>query len=81
MPETAVQVLDRFIDEDVPLNMILVSEIGHKLNVPTPITDLLIDVSNLVREKDFRATGTTLDTLGIASLDKAYIWELIGRKE
>ena len=81
MPENAVQVPDRFIDEDVPLNMILVSEIGHKLNVPTPITDLLIDVSNLVREKDFRATGTTLDTLGIASLDKAYIWELIGRKE
>ena len=77
-PENAVQVPDRFIDEDVPLNMVLVSEIGHKLGIPTPVADLLIDLSNLVREKDFRAIGTKTETLGIQSLDKESIHALVG---
>ena len=74
----AVQVPDRFIDEDVPLNMTLVSEMGHKLGIPTPVTDLLIETSNLIRQKDFRATGTTMEKLGLTSLDKQYIKEVIG---
>ncbi|MBO4873071.1 MAG: NAD/NADP octopine/nopaline dehydrogenase family protein [Lachnospiraceae bacterium] len=76
--ENAVQVPDRFIDEDVPLNMILVSEMGHALGIPTPVTDLLIDVANLVRERDFRKTGTTMARLGITSLEKDAIAELVG---
>ena len=76
----AVQVPNRFIDEDVPLNMILVEQMGKKLGIPTPVTTLLIDTSNLVREKDFRATGTTMEKLGLTSLDKTYIEEMIGTK-
>ena len=79
--ENAVQVPDRFIDEDVPLNMVLVSEIGHKLGIPTPTTDLLIDLSSLVREKDFRAAATTMEKIGMRSLDKAEINKLLGKKE
>ena len=74
----AVQVPDRFIDEDVPLNLTLISDLGHAVGVPTPITDLLIDVSNLVREKDFRKTGTTMEKLGIEAPVKECIAELIG---
>ena len=74
----AVQVPDRFIDEDVPLNMILVSEMGKAVGIPTPITDLLVNVSNLIREKNFWESGTTMEKLGIANTDKAYIAELIG---
>lgn len=78
-PENAVQVPDRFIEEDVPLNMVLVSEIGHRLNIPTPTADLLIDLANVVRDKDFRDTGTTLEKLGIDDLDKNSIQHLIGK--
>ncbi len=74
----AVQVPDRFIDEDVPLNLTLVSDLGHALGVATPVTDLLIDVSNLVREKDFRKNGTTMEKLGIKVPVKECIAELIG---
>lgn len=77
--ENAVQVPDRFIDEDVPLNMTLVSEMGHKLGIPTPVADILIDVSNLIRQKDFRATGTVMEKLGLTSLDTEYIKQAIGK--
>lgn len=60
--------------------MILVEQMGKKLGIPTPVTTLLIDTSNLVREKDFRATGTTMEKLGLTSLDKTYIEEMIGTK-
>ena len=79
-PLNAVQVPDRFIEEDVPLNMVLVSDLGHKLGIATPVTDLLIDLSNLVRQKDFRVLGTKAETLGIQSLDKESIRALIGIK-
>lgn len=44
--------------------MTLVSDIGKKFNVPTPVTDLLIDVANIIRERDFRKDGTKLLNLG-----------------
>lgn len=76
--KNAVQVPDRFIDEDVPLNMILVSEMGQKAGIPTPTTDLLIDLAILVREKDFRSTGTTMEKIGLHSLTSEAVKELIG---
>lgn len=64
MPSNASQVPDRFIDEDVPLNMVLVADFGKLLNIETPVTDLLIDISDLVREKNFRKLGTKISDLG-----------------
>ena len=58
--------------------MVLVADLGHKLGIPTPVADLLIDLSNLVRQKDFRAIGTKPETLGIQSLDKESIHALVG---
>lgn len=78
LPENAVQVPDRFIDEDVPLNLVPISEMGHKIGVATPITDLLIQISNLVREKDFNKTGVTLEKMGIAELTKDIIYKKVG---
>lgn len=78
IPENAVQVPDRFIDEDVPLNMVPVSEMGKKLGIPTPVTDLLIEVSNLIREKDFRELGVTLEDMGIDDLTPEGIKKEIG---
>lgn len=79
-PANAVQVPDRFVDEDVPLNMVLVSDLGHKLGIQTPVTDLLIDLACLVRQKDFRSFGTKAETLGIQSLDSEAIHALVGLK-
>lgn len=74
----AVQVPDRFIDEDVPLNMILVEEMGKELGISTPVTTLLIDTANLVRGRDFRSTGTKMNKLGITSIDADTIRKAIG---
>lgn len=78
LSENAVQVPDRFIDEDVPLNMVPVAEMGRKLGIPTPVTDLLIDISNLFRETDFRKSGVTMEKMGITDLSPEGIQKLVG---
>lgn len=78
MPKNAVQVPDRFVDEDVPLNMVLMEDLGKKLGIKTPVTSLLIDLADLERQKDFRSIGIKASDVGIEPVTAETVKTLIG---
>ena len=56
----------RFISEDVQECLILISTLGTKYNLPTPIVNSLICLfSTLVENQDFYKTGRTMEKLSI----------------
>jgi len=56
----------RYLWEDVPTGLVPISELGRALGIETPITNSLIDLASTVCGQDFRATGRTLERLGMA---------------
>jgi opine dehydrogenase len=57
------ELTSRFITEDVPYGLVLISSIGRRFNVPTPTTD--------ARE------GMTLEKLGLGDMTKEGIEEYL----
>lgn len=69
---------NRYIYEDVPMGLVLMSSIGRRFVISTPVCDSLIEISNGLLNQDFRAVGRTLNTLGVNDLSRADILRLIG---
>jgi len=61
----------RYLTEDVEIGLVLWSSLGRELGVPTPLSDALIALAGTVLGRDLRATGRTLESLGLAGLDAA----------
>ncbi|HSW11174.1 MAG TPA: NAD/NADP octopine/nopaline dehydrogenase family protein [Bacillota bacterium] len=59
----------RYITEDLPYGLVPMSQLGDKLGVDTPVIDSMVHLGSAVCGSDFWATGRTLDTLGIDTLD------------
>ena len=59
----------RYLTEDLPYGLVPMSQLGDKLSVDTPVIDSLIHLGSAVCSTDFWATGRTLETLGIDTLD------------
>ncbi len=59
---------DRYITEDVPAGLVLFSSLGQTLGIPTPVSDALIRIASAINATDYRATGRTLDRLGLGGL-------------
>lgn len=55
----------RFIDQDVPCWLVLCSEPGSRAGVPTTSIDTMIILASVLMDTDYRATGTTLKSLGL----------------
>lgn len=64
----------RFLDQDVPHWLVLCSELGLRAGVPTPAIDSLILLASILTGKDYRASGSTLKSLG---LEDASVGEVI----
>lgn len=79
LPESASQVPNRFIDEDVPMGLVPMSDFGKKLGVPTPTIDVLIQVANLVRKRNFIEEGSTLENMGLGNMGVEEILALVLR--
>ena len=62
----------RYVIEDVACGLALWSSLGRKLGVPTPLADVFLTLASTVNDEDYRATGRTLENLGLAgvSLDE-----------
>lgn len=58
----------RYIREDVRCNLALLASIGAWCGRPTPIADALLTLIGAICGEDFRATGRTLDRLGVGGL-------------
>ena len=60
---------DADIAESVSCSLVLASSLGAATGVPTPAIDELADVASAVLDRDLRAEGRTLATLGLDGLD------------
>ena len=63
----------RYVYEDVPMGMCLMSSIGRKVGVETPVCDSLIHIACSLLQKDFWREGRTLERLGLADMTKQQI--------
>jgi len=67
-PIVCESVNTRYITEDVPTGLVLMSSLGKYAGVPTPTYDALIQLSNVVLNRNFWAEGRTMETMGIAHI-------------
>ena len=55
----------RYISEDIPIGMVLLSSLGTLLDVPTPTADALIHLGSVIHATDYRTPGRTVARLGL----------------
>ena len=61
---------DRYVTEDVPYGMVLLSTLGDLLRVPTPTHDAVIQLASTINRTDYWKTGRGMKQLGLSKLDK-----------
>jgi opine dehydrogenase len=61
---------DRYVTEDVPYGMVLLSTLGDLLGVPTPTHDAVIQLASVINRTDYWKTGRGMKQLGLSKLDK-----------
>jgi opine dehydrogenase len=61
---------DRYVTEDVPYGMVLLSTLGDLLGVPTPTHDAVIQLASIINRTDYWKTGRGIKQLGLSKLDK-----------
>jgi opine dehydrogenase len=71
----------RYISEDVPMSLVPIASLGAMLGVPTPVTDMIIDLGSMLHGVDYRAAGRTVESLGLAGLTLRQIRQLVGGVE
>lgn len=59
----------RYITEDVPIGMVLVSSIGRWLGIETKTFDSIINLCSVIHGADYRKEGRTLEKLGLGKID------------
>jgi opine dehydrogenase len=64
---------DRFITEDVPYGLVLLSTLGRFLSIPTPISDAIINLSGAINRTDYWSAGRGVNDLGLGGMSKKEI--------
>ncbi len=59
----------RYITEDVPIGMVLISSIGRLLGIPTPTFDAVIHLCGVLNNTDYWSKGRTLVELGLDGMN------------
>ena len=55
----------RHLTEDIPYGLVTFSSLGKMLGVPTPVSDAIIKISEVLLERDFWSMGRTVEAMGI----------------
>lgn len=63
----------RYVTEDVPYALVLITDIGRMLGIPTPVNDALITLASTINQDDYRGWGRTLKSLGLARVKKGNV--------
>ncbi|MEW6376119.1 MAG: NAD/NADP octopine/nopaline dehydrogenase family protein [Thermodesulfobacteriota bacterium] len=61
---------DRYVTEDVPYGMVLLSTLGKLIEIPTPTHDGVIQLCSVVNRTNYWKTGRGIKKLGLSNFDK-----------
>jgi len=61
---------NRYITEDIPVGCHIYLELAKKFGIQVPVIESMITLASVMTGTDFRATGVTLEDLGIAHMEK-----------
>lgn len=61
---------NRYVTEDVPMGLVLLSSLGEKLGANTPECNRMIEMCGGILKRDFYKEGRTLDKLELNSLSR-----------
>jgi opine dehydrogenase len=67
----------RYLTEDVPYGLVPIEDMGRLANVDMPVCASLINLSNSLLGRDFRATGQTLANIGLGDLSVSQLKQLV----
>ena len=72
---------DRYVTEDVPYGMVLISTLGDLIGVATPTHDAVIQLASVINRTNYWKTGRGVKELGLSKLDKKGLKKflLVGR--
>ncbi|MGD0918299.1 MAG: NAD/NADP octopine/nopaline dehydrogenase family protein [Thermodesulfobacteriota bacterium] len=72
---------DRYVTEDVPYGMVLISTLGDLIGIATPTHDAVIQLASVINRTNYWKTGRGVEELGLSKLDKKGLKKflLVGR--
>jgi len=59
---------DRYVTEDVPYGLVLLATLGRLLDIPTPISDAIINLFGAINRADYWTEGRGVDELGLGGM-------------
>lgn len=63
----------RYIFEDLPTGLVPLSAIGAAVGVPTPTMNAVVELGNILLERNFWVEGRSLEKLGLAGLTREQV--------
>lgn len=76
-PDAPKTMAHRYLSEDVPYLLVPVSMLGKIADIPTPVTDSIILLSETVNGVPYSDVGWTAEQLGIQGMSKRKLMEFI----
>jgi len=70
---------DRFVTEDVPYGLVFLSTLGRLLNIATPISDAIVNLSGAINCVDYWAQGRGVNELGLGEMNLEQIKIFLSR--
>ncbi len=67
----------RYISEDVPMGLCLMSSIGKRFGIETPICDSLINIASALLKRNFWKEGRTLEKFGLGNMSPEKLLQYI----
>ena len=69
----------RYLQEDVGMGLALIVSLGEWAGVPTPVAAGLLAIAGAASGNDFRKTGRTMETLGLAGESRESLSAMLGK--
>jgi opine dehydrogenase len=69
----------RYLREDVGMGLALIVSLGEWAGVPTPVAAGLLAIAGAASGNDFRKTGRTMETLGLAGESRESLSVMLGK--
>jgi opine dehydrogenase len=61
---------DRYVTEDIPYGMVLLSTLGDLIGIPTPTHDAVIQLASVINRTNYWKTGRGVKELGLSRMTK-----------